>query len=61
MSKKNRPPSTSNEDPVLAMLGVGQPLWDHEAGDRFVERLRSEKIPNSAIPRQSADAAEDLP
>jgi hypothetical protein len=31
-------------DPVLAMLGVGQELWEQETGDQFVERLRSEDI-----------------
>ena len=32
------------QDPVLAMLGVGQQLWKDEAGDPFVERLRSEDV-----------------
>ncbi len=30
-------------DPVLAMLGAGQEIWEPESGDRFVERLRSEE------------------
>ncbi len=37
---KPLPPETS--DPVLLMLGVGKQLWQHEPGDSFVERLRSE-------------------
>src|SRR6266853_964177 len=32
-------------DPVLLMLGIGKQLWRREAGDRFVERLRSEDSP----------------
>ena len=39
-----REPHARLEDPVLAMLGVGQQLWEHEAGNRFIERLRSEDI-----------------
>jgi hypothetical protein len=48
------------EDPVLAMLGVGQLLWEHEAGDPFVERLRSEDSPATPNPRQSSGSAADL-
>jgi hypothetical protein len=48
------------EDPVLAMLGVGQQLWEHEDGDQFVERLRSENISAPLSPRQAASSAEDL-
>jgi hypothetical protein len=48
------------EDPVLSMLGVGQQLWEHEAGDRFVDRLRMEDPPASPNPRQSNDSAADL-
>jgi hypothetical protein len=29
------------DDPVLALLGAGSQLWEHESGDRFVDRLRS--------------------
>jgi hypothetical protein len=47
------------EDPVLAMLGVGQALWENEAADRFVERLRSEDT-SSPIPRPAANSAKDL-
>ena len=35
------------EDPVLAMLGVGRQLWEQEAGDAFIQRLRSEDPPAS--------------
>jgi hypothetical protein len=49
-----------NEDPVLAMLGVGQQLWEHEGGDRFVERLRAEDI-SAPLNPQTARPAEDLP
>lgn len=38
------PPREAN-DPVLSMLGVGKQLWEHESGDTFVERLRSEEPP----------------
>ncbi len=31
-------------DPILTMLGVGSDLWQHETGDSFVERLRSEDL-----------------
>ena len=48
------------EDPVLSMLGVGQQLWEHEAGDRFVDRLRMEDPPASPNLRQSNDSAADL-
>lgn len=44
------------QDPVLAMLGVGHQLWQDEAGDPFVERLRSEDAP---APRGSASAGEE--
>jgi hypothetical protein len=43
------------DDPVLAMLGVGKQLWEHEAGDQFVERLRSEEIPPPPSPQQTAN------
>jgi hypothetical protein len=36
--------SRTADDPILAMLGVGQQLWEHESGDKFVERLRSEDL-----------------
>ncbi len=53
-----RTPPAGNEDPVLAMLGVGQQLWEHEAGNQFVERLRSEDVPAPPRPRQPANAVE---
>ena len=48
------------DDPVLQMLGVGRGLWEHESGDNFIERLRSEKLTGapSVLPR--AGRAEDL-
>ncbi len=30
------------DDPVLSMIGVGCGVWEHEPGDAFVDRLRSE-------------------
>ena len=33
------------DDPVLKMLGLGKELWQSEAGDDFVARLRSEDEP----------------
>ncbi len=44
-------------DPVLLMVGVGKQLWEREAGDRFIERLRSEDLP--PLPFEGL-AAEDL-
>jgi hypothetical protein len=35
-------PRPEISDPVLSMLGVGKDLWRREAGDSFIERLRSE-------------------
>jgi len=32
------------QDPILAMRGVGRELWEQEPGDAFVERMRSEDI-----------------
>ena len=49
-----RKPPAQLEDPVLAMLGVGQQLWEHEAGDRFIERLRSEDLSIPQVRRQAA-------
>jgi hypothetical protein len=47
--------------PALFMLGVGRQLWEHEEGDRFVERLRSEEA--AAFPEawQLGGPAENLP
>jgi hypothetical protein len=59
--KVSQKPPSRTEDPVLAMLGVGQQLWEHEAGNQFVERLRSEDIPAPPRPRPPASSAEDLP
>jgi hypothetical protein len=55
-----RKPPSRTEDPVLAMLGVGQQLWEHEAGNQFVERLRSEDLCAPPSPRKAASSAEDL-
>ena len=46
-------------DPVLSMLGVGKQLWEHESGDDFVERLRSEEGLKSPLPPPQP-AAHDL-
>jgi hypothetical protein len=47
-------------DPVLLMLGVGSQLWEHESGDDFVERLRSEDAPPPPAARQPASPAGGL-
>lgn len=57
----SRKPPRKTEDPVLAMLGVGQQLWEQEDGNRFVERLRSEDISGPPSPQQAASFAEQLP
>lgn len=51
---------THPEDPVLGMLGVGRQLWEHEAGDSFVERLRSEDPPASPVAAALLKSAENL-
>lgn len=43
--EENRDEAIGENDPVLAMLGVGRHLWEMETGDSFVERLRSEDLP----------------
>lgn len=48
-------------DPVLAMLGVGEQLWDVEPGDSFVERLRSEDLPVVPAIHTSPVATVNLP
>jgi len=63
MIKTERAPGKSAgriEDPVLAMLGVGQQLWEHEAGNEFVDRLRSEDPSAPPSPLPLASPAEDL-
>jgi len=55
-AKQQRP---ETDDPVLLMLGVGKQLWEREAGDRFIERLRSEDprtLPFEGQPEVSADS-----
>jgi len=42
--EEGRDETAEANDPVLAMLGVGSQLWEHESGDGFVERLRSEDL-----------------
>lgn len=54
-------PPSRREDPVLSMLGVGQQLWEHDGGNQFVERLRSEDSSAPPGPRQPASPVEDLP
>jgi len=48
-------------DPVLLMLGVGKQLWEHEPGDSFVERLRSEDLPPPSFESQPDAPAENTP
>jgi len=51
-------------DPVLLMLGVGRQLWEHEPGDRFVDRLRSEDLsaspPNRNLNVMEGNAPESV-
>jgi hypothetical protein len=47
-------------DPVLALLGVGKQLWEHEPGDSFVDRLRCEDAPPPPAARQPAGPGENL-
>ena len=54
-------PVGRGDDPVLSMLGVGQQLWEQEAGDPFVERLRSEDLSAPPVPEAPASLAMDLP
>jgi hypothetical protein len=48
-------PSEAGQDPVLAMLGVGQELWAAEDGDTFIRRLRDEGVWRSPEPPDLAD------
>jgi len=59
--EQNRYQAGGEIDPVLAMLGVGRPLWEMEPGDNFVERLRSEDLPGPPDLRPSPDPARNLP
>jgi hypothetical protein len=55
--------SNDADDPVLKMLGVGEEMWKHEAGDHFVARLRSEELtapPIQNLPLQQADSPAQL-
>jgi hypothetical protein len=47
------------EDPLLAMLGVGQQLWEIESGDQFIERLCSEDITAPPIPQPAPNSRAD--
>jgi len=49
---RNQPSEAS--DPLLSMLGIGRQLWETEAGDSFVERLRSEEAAPFTTPPESA-------
>jgi len=53
--------ATEQNDPVLAMLGVGRQLWELEPGDSFVERLRSEDLPVLPATHSASDPAVNLP
>src|SRR5579883_580446 len=39
---EDRKPDPLRNDPVLSIVGIGRRLWEHEPGDRFLKRLRSE-------------------
>jgi len=43
------------EDPVLAMLGVGQKLWAQEDGDTFIRRMRDERNWQAPEPGDTAE------
>jgi hypothetical protein len=58
--EKGRDETAEPDDPVLAMLGVGKQLWEIESGDSFVERLRSEDLPEPP-PTQPSSPVESLP
>ena len=48
------------DDPVLSMIGVGRQLWEHEPGDAFVDRLRSEDAPPPPAASQPAGPGGNL-
>jgi len=56
-----RPASHYQEDTVLRMAGVGRQLWEHETGDQFVDRLRSEDAPLPPAPPKGLQPGENLP
>jgi hypothetical protein len=58
---RSRDETVEVSDPVLAMIGVGQQLWQMESGDSFVERLRSEDFSAPPPTQQSPRPAEHLP
>ncbi len=41
------------DDPVLAMIGIGKELWADENGDAFIRRLRDETTWNDGTPGAS--------
>ncbi len=49
-----------DDDPVVAMRGIGKSLWQAEAGDQFVERLRSEEAPAVPVGNSSVGASDEL-
>ena len=65
ITKTNREIGTERSDdprdPVLLMLGAGRDLWEHESGDSFVERLRSEDSPPPPTAIRGNSLAEDMP
>lgn len=61
-SLKTMPATDVRRDPVLAMLGVGRSLWEHESGDAFVERMRSEEelaVPSHVPLRTNEESVAD--
>ena len=48
-------PVKPEEDPVLAMIGVGEELWKKEDGDTFIRRLRDERNWQAAELSNTAD------
>jgi hypothetical protein len=48
--ERNKREQGHTDDPVLLMLGVGKQLWADESADSFVDRLRSEDLPESPVP-----------
>jgi hypothetical protein len=42
-----RIPASPEQDPVLAMIGVGKEIWEKEDGDTFIRRLRDDSKPRT--------------
>ena len=58
--EKQQVETAETSDPVLAMLGVGKQLWEIESGDSFIERLRSEGLPELPPTEPASSPADSL-